>query len=48
MRKSIFTTAMIAAMTLTANFSFAQTEDAENCKDHGFFNRLPKYFIQGM
>lgn len=46
MRKSIFTTAMITAMTLTANFSFAQTEDSENCKDHEFFNRLPKYFIQ--
>lgn len=46
MRKSFFMTAMIAAMSLTANFSFAQTADTENCKDHEFFNRLPKYYIQ--
>jgi outer membrane protein OmpA-like peptidoglycan-associated protein len=45
MRKTIFTTATIAVMTLTANFSFAQTQDAENCKDHHLFNRLPKFYI---
>ncbi len=32
-------------MTLTASFSFAQTPDAENCKDHEFFNRLTKFYI---
>lgn len=45
MRKIIFLTAVIAAMTLSANILQAQTPDAENCKDHPFFNRLPKYYI---
>lgn len=44
MRKLTFTTAMIAAMTLTANFLFAQ-DDAEGCKDHQFFNRMPNFYL---
>lgn len=43
MKKTIFTTAIIAAMTLTANFSFAQ--DADNCKDHPLVNRMPGFYL---
>lgn len=44
MRKSILKTAFIAAMTLTANFVFAQDDEA-GCKDHAFFNRMPNFYI---
>jgi OmpA-OmpF porin, OOP family len=30
-----------------ANFGFAQNEDAEGCKDHPMFNRMPNYHITG-
>lgn len=46
MRKTVFTAAMIAVISLTANFSFAQ-EDLAGCKDHQFFNRMPNFFIAG-
>lgn len=43
MRKSIFTTAIVTVLTLTANFSFAQ--DAEDCKDHTLVNRMPGFYL---
>jgi len=45
MRKPIFTTAIIAVLTfVTHSISFAQ-EDAEGCKDHPLFNRMPNYYL---
>lgn len=44
MRKSIFKTVFIAAMTLTANFVFAQDDEA-GCKDHAFFNRMSNFYL---
>lgn len=44
MRRSIFIPAIIVLLTLTTNFSFAQ-DDAEGCKDHPFFNRMPSFYL---
>ncbi|MCC7400963.1 MAG: OmpA family protein [Chitinophagaceae bacterium] len=44
MRKTILKTLIMAAMTFAVNFAFAQ-EDAEGCKDHPLFSRIPGYYI---
>lgn len=44
MRRSNFTPAVIVLLTLATHFSFAQ-EDAEGCKDHPFFNRMPGFYL---
>lgn len=36
--------AAVAAMTLVASLAFAQ-DDAEGCKDHPMFNRMPNYYL---
>lgn len=45
MTTTVFKYCMIAVITLLPCISFAQEPDAENCRDHPFFNRLEKYYI---
>ena len=39
------TTLLLLCSTLCSSIAFAQTEDAEGCKDHPLFNRMANYHI---
>ncbi len=41
--KNLYLTLML--IFLATNLAFAQEEDAEGCKDHPLFNRMPNYYI---
>ena len=45
MRHAILKTALAATAIFFSHSSFAQEPDAEGCKDHSFFNRMDKYYI---
>ena len=45
MKTSILKYCIIAFVSFIPVYSLAQEPDAENCKDHPFFNRLEKFFI---
>ncbi len=44
MKATLFKTLLVAAFSLAMNFAFSQ-EDAEGCKDHSLFNRMPNYYL---
>lgn len=45
MKKTTLKTAVLAVFLLLGSIAFAQTSDAEGCKDSPFFNRLEKFYI---
>lgn len=46
MKRSNLMCLILVVMTFVTSISMAQEADAEDCKDHSFFNRLQKYYIQ--
>lgn len=46
MTTTILKTAMIAISSIAlGHLAYAQDQDAEGCKDHPLFNRMPNYVI---
>ena len=46
MKRTIFNTSIITTLLILGSVAFSQTPDATGCKDHPFFNRMDKFYIQ--